>query len=162
MTNERLTPEPTMSVSNMADEASAKAGIKLTPKRKNVLMLLLASDTPLSAYELADQCKAEFGYAMPAMSVYRMLDFLTENNLAHKLVSENKFVSCAHSRCAHKHEVPQFLICENCHQVKEVGIKREVFEALEVSVHQAGFQLHQSQIELKCLCDACAKALSKS
>ncbi|WP_196157154.1 Fur family transcriptional regulator [Reinekea sp. G2M2-21] len=141
-----------------ADAASQKAGIKLTPKRRSIFALLLASQTPLSAYELAEQFKNEHGQSIPPMSVYRMLDFLTENNLAHKLTSENKFVSCAHSTCSHTHEVPQFLICENCHQVKEIGIKKEVFEALKLSVEQAGFVLKQSQLELRCLCAECSKA----
>jgi Fur family zinc uptake transcriptional regulator len=143
-----------------ANAASKKAGVKLTPKRRNVLTLLLASDIPLSAYELADHFKASFELSIPPMSVYRMLDFLTDNNLAHKLSSENKWVSCAHSTCSHTHEVPQFLICENCHQVKEVGIKKEVFETLKSSVEQAGFVLNQSQLELKCLCAICAETLS--
>ena len=117
---------------SQADAASIKAGVKLTPKRKSILALLLGSQTPLSAYELADQFKAECGQSIPPMSVYRMLDFLTENNLAHKLTSENKFISCAHSTCSHEHEVPQFLICEKCHQVREIGIKKDVFNALNV------------------------------
>ncbi|EAR08102.1 Fur family transcriptional regulator [Reinekea blandensis] len=141
-----------------ADQASTRAGLKLTPKRRHLFSLLLASDTPLSAYELADRFKDSFGQAIPAMSVYRMLDFLTENNLAHKLTSENKFVSCAHSTCNHAHQVPQFLICERCHQVKEVGIKKEVFDALRESVDSAGYSLREAQLELKCLCAACAEA----
>jgi len=149
-----------MASCSQADFASEKAGVKLTPKRKSILALLLASDIPLSAYELADQFKSACGQSIPPMSVYRMLDFLTENNLAHKLTSENKFVSCAHSTCSHVHEVPQFLICEQCHQVKEVGIKKDIFEALKSSVEQAGFSLKQSQLELKCLCADCAKAIN--
>lgn len=141
-----------------ADQASANIGLKLTPKRRHVLSLLLAADTPLSAYELADQFKSAFGQAIPAMSVYRMLDFLTENNLAHKLTSENKFVSCAHSHCSHEHQVPQFLICENCHKVKEIGIEKEIFDALRNSVHEAGFSLQEAQLELKCLCANCTQA----
>ena len=141
-----------------ADQASTRAGLKLTPKRRHLFSLLLASETPLSADELADRFKDSFGQAIPAMSVYRMLDFLSENNLAHKLTSENKFVSCAHSTCNHAHQVPQFLICERCHQVKEVGIKKEVFEALRESVDSAGYSLREAQLELKCLCAACAEA----
>lgn len=142
----------------LAQQASEKAGVSLTPKRERVFSLLLASNIPLSAYELADQFKDQFEQSIPPMSVYRMLDFLTENNLAHKLTSENKFISCAHSTCSHAHQVPQFLICERCHQVKEVGIQKDVFETLKQSVEQAGYFLNQSQLELKCLCEQCAKA----
>ncbi|MEJ2043001.1 MAG: Fur family transcriptional regulator [Reinekea sp.] len=142
---------------HQADKASNKAGLKLTPKRRNVFSLLLASKTPLSAYELADQFKTEFGQSIPTMSIYRMLDFLTDNNLAHKLTSENKFISCAHSTCDHSHQIPQFLICESCHQVKEIGIQKEIFDALKESVEQADYCLQDAQIELKCLCASCAK-----
>lgn len=141
----------------VAEQASSKAGIKLTPKRKNLLKVLLASEVPLSAYEIVDQLKVDYKQATPPMSVYRMLDFLTENNLAHKLTSENKYISCAHSTCNHDHAVPQFLICDRCHQVKEVGIQSEVFAALEASAQKAGFTLTQSQLELKCLCADCAE-----
>jgi Fur family zinc uptake transcriptional regulator len=141
-----------------ANDASEKIGIKLTPKRANIFALLLASQTPLSAYEIADQYKSEFDQSIPPMSVYRMLDFLADNNLVHKLTSENKFVSCEHSSCSHAHQVPQFLICEKCHHVREVGIQKEVFETLKASVERAGYSLKQSQLELKCLCAECAKA----
>lgn len=141
-----------------ADKASANAGLKLTPKRRNVYSLLLASDTPLSAYELADQFRDAFGQAIPAMSIYRMLDFLTENNMAHKLTSENKFISCAHSTCSHAHQVPQFLICEVCHKVKEIGIEKDIFNALHDSVESAGYSLREAQLELKCLCSDCTRA----
>ncbi len=143
---------------NQADEATSKAGLKLTPKRRNVFTLLLASKTPLSAYELADQYKSIFEQSIPPMSVYRMLDFLTDNNLAHKLTSENKFISCSHSTCSHSHQIPQFLICEKCHQVKEIGIQKEIFDALKQSVEHAGYRLQEAQLELKCLCTECAKA----
>lgn len=142
----------------LAESASSNTGIKLTPKRKKIFSLLLAATKPLSAYELADLFEQTWGQTIPTMSVYRMLSFLTDNNLAHKLTSENKFVCCAHSTCSHEHEIPQFLICENCHQVKEIGIQKEVFEALNQSVEDAGYSLQHSQLELKCLCAECAKA----
>jgi len=142
---------------NAAEQAAAKAGVRLTTKRKNVLALLMATGKPLSAYELADLYKVQLEQAIPPMSVYRMLDFLTENNLAHKLSSENKFIGCAHANCEHSHGIPQFLICERCNQVKEIAINKDVFNELENAVTDAGFTLIKPQLELKCLCDACSK-----
>lgn len=141
-----------------AKSASKNAGVSLTPKRANVLSLLLASKVPLSAYELAELLKAHFNQSIPAMSVYRMLDFLTQNNLAHKLESENKFVSCSHSQCDHEHGISQFLICGQCHEVKEIEIPKAAFNALEASVSKAGFALVKPQLELKCLCSQCSQA----
>lgn len=140
-------------------EANCRAsGARLTEKRRHILQLLLASDTPLSAYELATRYQEQFHEAIPAMSVYRMLDFLVGETLAHKLNSANKYIACSHIACDHAHEVPQFLICDNCHQVKEIGISKTIIDALDKSVQQAGYVLTQPQIELHCLCAACSQA----
>ena len=51
-------------------------GGRLTPKRRQVLEILLQKPQPLSAYEIADQYQQILSETIPAMSVYRMLDFL--------------------------------------------------------------------------------------
>lgn len=140
-------------------EANCRAsGSRLTEKRRHILQLLLESDTPLSAYELAARYQEQFHDNIPAMSVYRMLDFLVGETLAHKLNSTNKYIACSHIACDHAHEVPQFLICDNCHQVKEIGISKAIIDALDKSVKQAGYVLTQPQIELHCLCAECSHA----
>lgn len=141
-----------------AEENCRAHGARLTEKRKHILQLLLQSDTPLSAYELATRYHDAFSETIPAMSVYRMLDFLVTETLAHKLNSANKYVACAHITCNHQHEVPQFLICDRCQSVKEIGISHAIIGALEISVKKAGYVLTQPQIELHCLCDRCAQA----
>ncbi|AUM13344.1 transcriptional repressor [Ketobacter alkanivorans] len=141
-----------------AEQNCIAHGVRLTTKRKHILQLLLQSDTPLSAYELATHYNETFNETIPAMSVYRMLDFLVAEGLVHKLNSANKYVACAHITCDHSHEVPQFLICARCQSVKEVGISPDIIEALEASVAQAGYLLTQPQIELHCLCERCVQA----
>lgn len=143
-------------VLSKALQLCATSGGRLTEKRKRILELLLRSETPLSAYEVADQYNNVSEHSMPAMSVYRILDFLVTEDLAHKLSSANKYVACSHIACSHAHEVPQFLICRTCHKVKEIGIKRSVIEQLSESVQSAGYTLVNSQLELDCLCEQCA------
>lgn len=140
-----------------AEDACRTTGARLTEKRKNVLAVLLQSQKPLSAYEIVDQYSQEYGEPIPAMSVYRMLDFLSKENLVHKLNSENKYLACAHINCNHQHGTPQFLICGSCNKVREIGIKAEVIAALRDAVKGAGFQLQSSQLELDCLCEDCAQ-----
>lgn len=130
-------------------------GGKLTEKRQQVLSQLVRSAIPLSAYEVADLIKTEREQAMPAMSVYRILDFLVANELVHKLSSVNKYLACSHITCEHRHEVPQFLICRSCQAVKEIGITRKIVEDLSQSVAKAGYRLMNSQLELDCLCESC-------
>lgn len=140
-----------------AEESCRTSGARLTEKRRNVLAILLRTKTPLSAYEIVDHYGREFGEPIPPMSVYRMLDFLMAETLVHKLNSENKYLACAHITCDHRHETPQFLICNRCNKVREVGIKPEVIIALRENVADVGYRLLTSQLELACLCDQCAR-----
>ncbi|MCX4186971.1 Fur family transcriptional regulator [Methylophaga sp. OBS4] len=138
-----------------AEHSCEQAGARLTAKRKNVLSSLLRASMPLSAYEIAEHYKADFDDAIPVMSIYRMLDFLSQENLVHKLDSTNKYVACSHIACDHAHEIPQFLICDTCHNVREIGVKKDIIEALRDSVASAGFQLGSPQLELHGLCENC-------
>lgn len=140
-----------------SQEACALAGVKLTNKRKNVLIVLLNSKTPLSAYDIADNYKRQFQDSLPVMSVYRMLDFLIKERLVHKLETSGQYISCAHIACDHQHEAPQFLICDHCGNVKEVGIKKPIVNEIERSVKKIGFTLTNSQLELHGICKRCLK-----
>lgn len=141
-----------------AQDTCSHSGSRLTEKRKRILELLLLSGTPLSAYEVADAYNRDAEATMPAMSVYRILDFLESEQLVHKLSSANKYVACSHIACSHDHEIPQFLICGNCQSVKEIAIAKRIVEDLDKQVAKAGYQLINSQLELQCLCDTCTSS----
>lgn len=132
-------------------------GARLTKKRKQILSVLLISEKALSAYELVDFCKSEFGESIPAMSVYRILNFLQDESLVHKLNLANKYVACSHITCDHAHEVPQFLICGQCQKVKEISISKAFIQKLKRNVQEAGFQLVSPQLEMNCLCESCSE-----
>ncbi|MCG8314088.1 MAG: transcriptional repressor [Pseudomonadales bacterium] len=130
-------------------------GARLTAKRKQVLVGLIKSNRALSAYELVDFCKEHYGNSIPAMSVYRILDFLENEYLVHKLNLANKYVACAHISCDHTHGIPQFLICQKCSKVKEINVKSSTIADLQATVQESGFRLISPQLELSCLCDDC-------
>ena len=144
-----------------AEAQCAENGSKLTKKRKAVLLGLLQSDKALSAYELADYCRDELDESMPPMSVYRILEFLESEQLVHKLKLANRFVACIHITCGHKHATPQFLICEQCYKVSEIGLKESTLKALRTNVESAGFKLISPQLEMNCICDECANDSTK-
>lgn len=141
-----------------AERSCRENGSRLTDKRKLVLSGLLESQKALSAYELMEACKENYGTSIPAMSVYRILDFLESEQLVHKLNLANKYVACSHITCDHAHEVPQFLICGNCQKVREITIRKATLKELQDSVKKAGFSLSSPQIEMNCLCDDCQSA----
>jgi Fur family zinc uptake transcriptional regulator len=140
---------------NKAEHACQESGARLTLKRKQVLSTLLKTDTALSAYELADEYKNLYQEAIPVMSVYRMLDFLVQENLVHKLSTTNKYIACAHIACDHAHEIPQFMICNRCENVREVGIKKDIIGSISSTLEQAEFYLTSPQLEFHGLCKAC-------
>lgn len=139
-----------------AERQCKQRGTRLTQKRKAVLSGLLKAEQAVSAYELVDYCKAELGEALPAMSIYRILEFLEGEQLVHKLKLANRYVACVHITCDHSHAVPQFLICTQCHRVKEINISQATLGTLRDNVETAGYKLVSPQLEMNCLCDDCA------
>ena len=138
-----------------AEAMCLEAGVRLTMKRKRTLALLLEEESPVSAYELIDLYKASYGESLTAMSAYRMLNFLVEETLAHRLNSVNKYTACEHINCNHAHDLPQFLICDNCQSVSEAGIQKHTLDQLKADVLKSGFSMDNQQLELHGLCSNC-------
>jgi len=140
---------------NSADAICRESGARFTEKRKRALTVLLDAPAPMSAYELKDEYEIQYKESLTAMSAYRMLNFLVAETLAHKLSSVNKYAACEHINCAHTHALPQFLICDNCEAVTEVGISKQALQKLKDGITQTGFKLNEQQLELHGLCSSC-------
>ena len=139
------------------EKICAKKGITLTEKRQNVFDIVLSSETPLSAYDITDGYKKKFESAMPTMSIYRILDFLSDVGLVHKLESINQYIACSHLQCDHEHNSAQFLICNNCSEVEEVALTRELHQQIEQGAEESGFKLNSMHFELHGTCKTCLK-----
>ena len=141
-----------------AEEKCTNSGIRFTKRRKQVLSVLIKADAALSAYEIAEQCNADSDTKMPAMSVYRILDLLQEQNLIHRLEIANKYVSCSHISCSHEHNKSQFLICGGCRHVEEIYLSRDAVDALQTAASAAGFSAISSQLEITGWCAQCQQS----
>ena len=133
-----------------AEAACRRRGGRLTRSRRAVLDLLLRAGGPLTAYEVLDLLRLHDSSATPA-SVYRSLDFLLEQGLAHRLETARAYVACGHPDHPH---VGQFLICRQCGTVVEAEDER-VMAATEQLGHRLGFALDQRTVELLGLCGSC-------
>ena len=153
-------PAPTDidSTLQMAQDICNRQGVRLTDKRQKVLRVVLESSEPLSAYQIADSYRDTYGKTLSVMSVYRMLNFLKDHELVHRLETTNQYLPCSHIRCQHDHEVPQFLICDHCKAVDEVGIRKEILQELSANIEDTGFALARQQLEFRGLCKACQAA----
>ncbi|WP_243370495.1 Fur family transcriptional regulator [Microvirga solisilvae] len=105
---------------------------RLTPIRRRVLETLHNSNRPLGAYDLA-AALAPQGRRMAPITVYRALEFLIEQGLAHRLASLNAYV--ASSQANDGRGTAAFLICEACGSVSEVS---------SPELHDAVSNLHKS------------------
>ena len=144
-----------------AERYCSEKGVRFTAKRKLVLEALLNSDKSLSAYELADYCRAEQGSEMLPMSVYRILDFLANERLVHRIKTTNKFIACSHISCSHEHKAWQFLICQNCDKVEEVDLEKSILKKITDAIQEVGFQVAGRQFELEGVCSDCFVAIGR-
>jgi len=140
-----------------AEQRCAERGARLTKQRRTVLELLCTSDTPLSAYELLDRMRASIRNPAPP-TVYRALDFLLEQGLAHKLESLHAFVGCTHPDHPH---AGQFLICADCGDVVELE-NQAVMHSLRSAARAIGFETRRPVVELLGTCAQCARRQPQS
>ena len=138
-----------------AEQRCSNHGSRLTAKRKQVLMSLLSSEKALSAYELIDLYKSDYGESMPATSMYRILEFLEGEELVHRLDLSKKYVSCSHISCDNAHGVSHFMVCGKCSKVKEVNIKPSTIADLHNAANEVGWNLVDRQLEMNCVCQNC-------
>ncbi len=127
-------------------------GASLTAIRREVLALLYRSPKGVKAYDLLEQIKQERPGASPP-TVYRALDFLIEQGLAHKIGRMNLFIACRHA----SHQIPSlFLVCPKCSGVTELQ-ELSVMRALSASLAEAGHRLESPEVEISALCPKCGK-----
>lgn len=134
----------------------ARKGLRMTPLRRNVMKALAESHVPLGAYEIVQKL-ADGGDPTPPMSVYRVLDFLVAEGLAHRIESRNAYLACGHPHDGD--EVVVFLICDRCGLTREVA-SHAVGRDLSWAARAAGFEPRQRVLEVAGTCTHCREAAS--
>jgi Fur family zinc uptake transcriptional regulator len=138
-----------------AERLCAERGERLTPMRAEVLKALAASAQPLGAYDLIEHISVEGGKRPAPITIYRALDFLLGQGLAHRIESRNAFVACDH---AHGHaDVVVFLLCEKCGAAAEAS-GDELGTHLADVAGRAGFSARGQFVEIAGECAACRRA----
>jgi Fur family zinc uptake transcriptional regulator len=138
-----------------AETLCAERSQRLTPIRRQVLEVLLASHNPLGAYEIMDRVAAASGARPAPITIYRALDFLRDNGLVHRIESRNAFVACVNNHASG--DLVVFLICEHCGAVGEAA-SAAVADQLKVAARAAGFTPRAPVIEISGVCSHCRHA----
>ena len=133
-----------------AEKLCARRGSRLTPLRRLVLETLLRHPGSLKAYELLDALRAAQPGAAPP-TVYRALDFLTEQGLIHRLDAINAWSACTDAG-GQPHDV--LIVCTRCGSVAELS-DPDLGHRLADCVAQAGYALSGQETELRALCPRC-------
>jgi Fur family transcriptional regulator, zinc uptake regulator len=133
-------------------EAICRAhGVRLTPIRRNVLEALHSTHKPLGAYELADILTPK-GRRTAPITIYRALDFLIEQGLAHRLASQNAYIASFQGDSSR--EATAFLICEECGGVDEMS-SSEFANTLSGLLDTQGFRSRAKILEIIGRCSHC-------
>lgn len=133
---------------------SQQQGIRLTDTRLAVLSLLAESATPLSAYQLLEGYQQRYQKSYQPTTIYRVLTFLEQHSLVHKLTSTRQYVLCQelgkqHGKCV------EFLHCDTCGNLTEVPDMESTYRALQSQTQHLGFTLNQPTLELHGICREC-------
>ena len=134
-----------------AEARCAAHGQKLTPARRRVLELLMQAGQPVKAYDLISAF-GEDGAAKPP-TVYRALEFLEREGLAHRIESLSAYVACSGEAGVH---AAAFLLCDCCGRTEEIAAP--VDEALRGLAANAGYSIQTVAIEAHGLCAACRES----
>lgn len=136
-------------------------GVRFTTLRQQIYELILKSQKPVGAYDLITKLqqaraqkpdqKAKQSKNVAPPTVYRSLDFLLEQGLIHQLTSLNAYIPCCHPRSRH---AAAFFICERCQHVQECS-SLPVQEVMNYAKEDIGFEVSQSVIELRGICQFC-------
>jgi Fur family transcriptional regulator, zinc uptake regulator len=137
-----------------AEARMVEAGERMTAPRRRVLSLLLETGEPVKAYDLIARF-GEDGQAAKPPTVYRALEFLERQGMAHRIASISAYVACAGHEGEAAHAAA-FLICDCCGSTREIsGPDQGVIDA---AAARAGYAIARTTIEAHGRCAACREA----
>ncbi len=138
-----------------AEKRCRENGVRLTKQRRRVLEILAQSHQAIGAYDILAKFQPDSNGRTAPVTIYRALDFLMENNLAHRLNSLNAFVACSGS-----HEGlddVQFLVCKSCQGVAELSTG-SVQKAIQKEARLADFTVTTPMVEINGVCGPCKES----
>lgn len=125
----------------------------LTRNQQVVLDALAAADKPMTAYDILNLPATRKAGLKAPLTIYRALDKLMAQGLAHRIESLNAFVTCGHG--PHHDHATGFLICGDCGKAQEVPIAA-CEKHLAGRAREQGFFVDAVKVEMTGRCPDCA------
>jgi Fur family zinc uptake transcriptional regulator len=136
----------------LAAKCAAKGG-HLTSIRRQLLGILLKAEKPVKAYTLIEE-SARVGRRLTPATVYRVLGFLMEHGLVHKVNALNAFVACSESDRDINHQ-PLLLVCPSCQKTTEIN-DPDLATLVFAKLGSLGYSLKRAAIEVHGQCQLCS------
>lgn len=147
-----MTPEEIdETVTNLLSKVSGRS----TPKRASVLHILLSAPTALNHHDI-EEIASQRGLSLDKVTLYRTLDWLVEQGVAHRIPSVNRswyFNASVHSDAephAHFH-------CKACSRIYCL----EDVHAPPLSQLPKDYQLEEADLSLQGQCVSCVNSNKK-
>ena len=137
----------------MKNKLLANNNILLTPLRQAILAILHDSNKPLGAYEILNKLKKKRPNAEPP-TVYRVLQFLIEAKIVHRIEALNAYVCCSHMADNKSSHEAILLLCKVCNKSFEFEDKN-IFESLTQFSKKHTIKIDDALIEIKGTCQNC-------
>jgi Fur family transcriptional regulator, zinc uptake regulator len=144
----------------VAERVCRERHVRLTEQRRTVLSALAQSHVPASAYDLLDRInrdRQDRGDApLAPVSIYRALEFLSQQGLIHRIESRNAYVACLHGTKQHG-SVTIFLLCDRCGKAGE--FQSDALSGLVDDIARTEqFKANAPVLEIRGLCARCQAA----
>jgi Fur family ferric uptake transcriptional regulator len=140
---------------DVAEQFIRQTGARLTRPRIMVLTVLLKAERALTHHEVEARLSADSG--VNRVTIYRVLEWLTENGLAHKISGDDRI--WRFNAAAHAHTGPHaHFECSDCGQV----LCLEPVESRPAVKLPAGFRQKAVELTVKGLCADCGPTQNKA
>ena len=124
-------------------------GLRATRARTTILRLLMAADHALSHTEVVHAVRKQ-GETFERVTLYRVLDWLVKNELAHKITGTDRMWRfSAQARPLHNHAHFNCTRCGHVYCLENLTPKK----ALKLP---GGFQLQHADVSIQGLCPHCS------
>lgn len=140
-----------------AETLVRRTGARVTRQRIEVLAVLLAARRALSHHEIERRLNRDLG--IDRVTVYRVLEWLTMHNLAHKIAGEDRIwrFNAAHDEPERGHAHAHF----KCNGCGEVICLDEVRAARGIRL-PSGYRSQDVELTVKGLCVECVPARKRA
>ncbi len=130
--------------------------VKLTQNDREILAVLHAAGTPITAYAIIGRIDREKVFPP---TVYRSLNRLLEAGLVHRIESKKAYFACPSDRSCAGESI--FMVCSDCGQVAEIS-NHAIERQLTAAARDAAFEPAGFTLEAHGLCANCKNGQTRA